>query len=195
MATSHKHLNINGEQWASFMAVMSRICMEFALPQQDVDDLTAVVASMMSDCTVPEGEVAPPKPRDPFIQGDALYARVGGVYPIALFADRVVDALLADSTVRLPLDGQKRSAATLKYLFTELICHAAGGPEILTATRLPETRLLASSKEFFQLMPCAEAASDHLPVSRHRTELMRCVFEQKALILDPARTDSSDPQG
>merc|ERR1719460_1957937 len=99
MAASHKHLNINGEQWTSFMAVMGRICAEFRLPEQDVDDLTAVIASMMSDCIVPEGEVAPPKPRDPPIRGNTLYARIGGVYPIALFADRVVDALLADSTV------------------------------------------------------------------------------------------------
>ena len=36
------------------------------------------------------------------------------------------------------------------------------GPEVLTGNGLEETRLLATSKELFQLLRCAEAASDHI---------------------------------
>jgi len=195
MIAAHKHLNINSEQWASFMGVLHKICCEFGLPQDDVADLSAVILSMMDDCVVAPGETAPPKPREPRIRGNSLYAGIGGVYPIALFVDRIIDALLSDSTVKIAFDGQKRNSASLKYLLTELLCHAAGGPEVLTSTRLMETRLLASSREFFQLMRCAEAASDHIYIGHHRTELMRCLYNSRDMILDPARIDTSDPQG
>ena len=46
--------------------------------------------------------------------GNRLYARLGGVYPIALFVDRLVDALLADERVNIPVDGTKRNEASLK---------------------------------------------------------------------------------
>ena len=121
--------------------------------------------------------------------------------PISLFCDRLVDALLSDRTVKIQLDA-KRSSASLKYLFTELVCNKCGGeclgiaprdaspraasprvpltiivtplrpppfvwsrlagPEVLTGNGLEETRLLVSSKELFQLLRCAEAASDHI---------------------------------
>ena len=84
----------------------------------------------------------------------------------------MVDALLSDRTVKLPQDA-KRSSAALKYLFTELMCHRCGGPETLTGNGLEETRLLASSKELFQLLRVAEAASDHID-TRLRTALLQC---------------------
>ena len=43
----------------------------------------------------------------------------------------------------------------------------------MTAPSLLETRLLASSRELFQLLRCAEAASDHIADGRLRTELMQ----------------------
>ena len=46
--------------------------------------------------------------------------------PISLFCDRLVDALLSDRTVKIQLDA-KRSSASLKYLFTELVCNKRGG--------------------------------------------------------------------
>ena len=67
-----------------------------------------------------------------------------------------------DRTVQLPLDA-KRSPGALKYLFTELLCAKCGGPEVMTAPSLPETRLLCSSKELFQLIRCAEEARSFPP--------------------------------
>merc|ERR1719473_541282 len=133
MAASHKHLNIDSDQWVSFMECLQDVCMEFQLPQQDIDDLTAVILSMMDDCVVKDGEVVPPNPGHPTPPGNSLYARMGGAYPIALFADRLIDAMLEDKRIKIPIDGKKRSAASLKYLFTEVVCNIAGGPEVMTA--------------------------------------------------------------
>ena len=122
-----------------------------------------------------------------------LYTRLGGVYPISLFCDRVVDALLEYSS-DLPLDA-KRSSASLKYLFTELVCHKCGGPEVLTGNGLEESRLLCSSKELFQLLRSAEAASDHIRNQSDRAELIQTLYAARELILDPLRTEHADPNG
>ena len=133
------------------MECLQEVCDELGLPTQEVDDVRAVIASMQADCVVADGEAVPPNPGHPAPAGDSLYARLGGAYPVALFCDRLVDALLSDRTVKIPLDA-KRNEASLKYLFTELVCSIAGGMEAMTAPSLLEARLLCSSKELFQLL-------------------------------------------
>ena len=67
----------------------------------------------------------------------------------------------------------------------------------MTAPSLVETRLLVSPKELFQLLRCAEAASDHVRnVWNGRTELMLLVHARRAELLDPARSETDgDPHG
>jgi hemoglobin len=186
MATAHKHLNIDSEQWASFMDDMGEVCSEFGLPRDDVKDLTTIVTSMMDDCVVSDG--APPAdPGKACPPGDSLYARVGGVYPIALFADRLVDALLTDTRIKVPLDGVKRAQPSLKYLFTELCCYIAGGPESMTSMHDPETFLKLSSKELFYLLGSARTAADHIESNTLRNDLTYALYRNIALIQDPAR--------
>ena len=194
MAASHKHLAISGGEWTEFVERMREVCEALGLLEQEVADVTAVIASMRTECVLGEGERAPRNPGHPVPAGGSLYAKLGGVYPIALFCDRVVDALLSDRTVKVPLDAM-RTAATLKYFFTELVCARAGGPETMTAPSLAETHLLVSSKELFQLLRCAEAASDHVRDGALRTRLMQLLSAERALLLDPTRTESDDPHG
>jgi Mg-chelatase subunit ChlD len=137
------------------------VCDELGLPSQEVDDVTAVIASMRADCTIADGEAAPRNPGKPAPPGDSLYARLGGVYPIALFADRLVDALLSDTSVSIKLS-KHRTMASLKYLFTELCCALAGGPEILTAPFVRDTRLGLSGTDFFKLLGCVQSSADHV---------------------------------
>ena len=178
----------------AFMATLASACDGVGLPAIDMADLLAVISSMQEECVLAPGEKAPRKPKPALYGEGTLYAKLGGVYPIALFCDRIVDALLNDRTVKIPLDA-KRSSASLKYLFTELVCNKCGGPETLTAKGYEETRLLASSKELFQLLRCAEAASDHITFQPLRTELMQTIYAARDLILDPARTEHDDPNG
>merc|ERR1719473_346648 len=65
MATSHKHLNISEEEWASFIDGLHDVCAELGLPQQEVDDVTSVIVSMRSDCIIEDGESAPANPGHP----------------------------------------------------------------------------------------------------------------------------------
>ncbi len=78
MAASHKHLSISPEEWDAFMTALDAVCGEFKLPDDDRSDLRAVVASMRADCTLGDGEAAPPNPGHPPPPGRSLYARLGG---------------------------------------------------------------------------------------------------------------------
>merc|ERR1719161_1571363 len=169
------------------MEIFNDVCAEFGLPSETVDDLNALMISMEEDCVTYPGDRVPPNPGAFRPGGASLYARLGGVYPIALFADRLVDALLADKRVKVPVDGQKRNEASLKYLFTEVVCHTAGGPEVITSTVCPETRLLLSGRHIFYFLNAAKDASDHFCSSALQSELVECMYCIQKLIVDPQR--------
>jgi hypothetical protein len=180
-------LNISAEQWTSFMDDLNEICQEFSLPADDARDLTTIITSLMDDCVCAEGEPVRNHPGNPTPLGDSLYARIGGVYPIALFADRLVDAMLTDSRVAVPLDGVKRAEPSLKYFFTEFCCCIAGGPETMTSRHDPETFLKLSSEEIFYLLSAAMTAADHISCRTLRNDLAFALYQNLALIEDPAR--------
>merc|ERR1719472_96271 len=128
---------------------------------------------MMDECVVFPGERPRRSPGPVRPGGNHIYARLGGVYPIALFVDRLIDALLADPRVAIPVDGQRRNEASMKYLFTEVVCAIAGGPEVVTSLAYAETRLLLPARQMFFLLEAAKDASDHIPSSKLRAELLQ----------------------
>merc|ERR1719456_589942 len=109
---------------------------------------------MEVDCTVTDGETVPQDPGKTPPPGNSLYARLGGVYPIALFCDRLVDALVGDTGVHITLDATERTMVSLKYLFTELVCAIAGGPETMTAPSLATTQLQLRRQDYVKLLAC-----------------------------------------
>eukprot|EP01043_Picozoa_sp_COSAG02_P097532 COSAG02_NODE_33750_length_495_cov_0.785354_1_plen_97_part_10 len=88
--------------------------------------------------------------------------RQGGVYQIALFADRLVDALVSDDRVAVPVDGSKRNEGSLKYLVTEVLCKVSGGPEVITCPEAQETWLLVPRAAWPIVTLTAKLAADHI---------------------------------
>jgi hemoglobin len=166
------------------MEIFNSVCDEFELSADVTGDLNALMISMEFDCVVQPGENVPCNPGPAQPRGNSLYARCGGVYPLALFVDRLVDALLQDERVVLPCDGQKRNEASLKYLFTEVVCNICGGPEVITARSFEETMLLLPKAAWEIFIATAQLAADHLPTAV-RAELVQCLQRSKALIVDP----------
>jgi len=183
MNEAHKHLNISTAEWAKFMELFNEACDEFQLPADVVDGLNALLISMEEDCVVYPGEQPPPDPGPAVHRGTTLYARVGGVYPIALFVDRIVDAVIADDRMQVPLDGHKRNEASLKYLFTELVCSACGGPEIHTARNFADTKLLIPASRWPIFTATIPTAASHLPQAT-RAELVQLLQRSRDQIVD-----------
>ena len=114
MDASHKHLGITPAEWRAFMAIFAEVCGECALAAADADDLGALMASMEGECVVRPGERARADPGPWRPGGASVYGRCGGVYPLALFCDRLVDALVADARFGVATDARERTPAALK---------------------------------------------------------------------------------
>jgi len=194
MDEAHKHLNISEREWDQFMEIFNEVCESFGLPSSDVDDLNALMISMMDECVVFPGERPRRDPGPMRPGGHTLYARVGGVYPISLFIDRLVDALLADERITIPIDGAKRNEASLKYLTTEVMCQMANGPEVVTCAAAEETRLLVPKAAWPIVMLTARLAADHLD-DRHRDSLLALLENHKAKFVDPKSKEGPLPRG
>lgn len=73
----------------------------------------------------------------------SLYDRLGGVYSIATVVDDLVDRVMVDPRLNAnPLVDEAHHRvppAGFKYLVTELVCWAAGGPQKYTGKSMAES--------------------------------------------------------
>src|SRR5205814_4633221 len=72
-----------------------------------------------------------------------LYERLGGVYSIATVVDDLIDRVMADPRLNAnPLVDDahhKVPPAGFKYLVTEMLCWAAGGPQKYSGRSMEES--------------------------------------------------------
>ncbi len=84
----------------------------------------------------------------------SLYDRLGGVYSIATVVDDLIDRVMADPRLNAnPLVDEAHHRvppAGFKYLVTEMVCWAAGGPQKYTGKSMAESHshLKITSKEW-----------------------------------------------
>jgi hemoglobin len=84
----------------------------------------------------------------------SLYERLGGVYSIATVVDDFIDRIMADPRLNAnPLVDEAHHRvppAGFKYLVTEMVCWAAGGPQKYTGRPMAESHahLKITSKEW-----------------------------------------------
>src|SRR5258708_37070430 len=72
-----------------------------------------------------------------------LYQRLGGVYSIATVVDYLIDRVMADPRLnanpRVDEAHHKVPPAGFKYLVTEMLCGAAGGPQRYSGRSMEES--------------------------------------------------------
>lgn len=90
----------------------------------------------------------------PVPDGRSLYERLGGVYSIATVVDDLIDRIMVDPRLNAnPLVDEAHHRvppAGFKYLVTELLCWAAGGPQRYTGRDMEASHrhLLISAGEW-----------------------------------------------
>lgn len=82
----------------------------------------------------------------------SLYERLGGVYAIAAVVDDFIDRIMEDSRLNAnPMVDEAHhrvSKAGFKYLVTEQVCWAAGGPQRYTGRSMRDSHAHLDITEF-----------------------------------------------
>src|SRR5881296_117659 len=119
-----------------------------------------------------------------------LYERLGGVYSIATVVDNLIDRVMADPRLNAnPLVDEAHHRvppAGFKYLVTEMVCWAAGGPQKYTGRSMVESHrdLKITSKEWEAFLDDFQQTLDKFKVpAEEQAELKVIVNSTRADIV------------
>lgn len=80
---------------------------------------------------------------EPSSERPSLYQRLGGVYAIATVVDDFIDRIMADPRLnanpRVDEAHHRVPPAGFKYLVTEMVCWATGGPQTYTGRSMRDS--------------------------------------------------------
>ena len=117
-----------------------------------------------------------------------LYDRLGGVYSIATVVDDFIDRVMADPRLnansRVNEAHHRVSPTGFKYLVTEMVCWAAGGPQNYSGRSMKDTHkdLMITAEEW-------EAFIDDLQQSFDKFGVPQTEQAELKAIVDSTRAD------
>jgi hemoglobin len=113
----------------------------------------------------------------------SLYERLGGVYSIAVVVDDFVDRVMADPRLNAnPAVNEahhKVPPAGFKYLVTEMVCWASGGPQKYTGRSMAESHrhLNITPQEWDAFMDDFQQTVDKFKVPALEQAELRAIVE------------------
>jgi hemoglobin len=117
-----------------------------------------------------------------------LYERLGGVYSIATVVDDFIDRIMVDPRLnanpRVDEAHHRVSPAGFKYLVTEMVCWAAGGPQKYTGRSM-----LDSHRDLMITAPEWEAFLDDLQQTLGRFGVPQAEQAELKAIVASTRAD------
>lgn len=131
------------------------------------------------------GQEAPAQP--------SLYDRLGGVYNIATVADDLIDRVMTDPRLnanpRVDEAHHRVSAAGFKFLVTEMVCWAAGGPQRYSGRSMGDSHrhLMITAEEWLAFMDDVQQALDKFGVPQPEQEELKAIVEstRAAIVVAP----------
>src|SRR5881409_2007581 len=120
----------------------------------------------------------------------SLYERLGGVYSIAVVVDDLIDRVMSDARLNAnPLVNEAHHRvppAGFKYLVTEMVCWASGGPQKYSGRPMAESHadMKITSQEWEAFMDDLQETLDffHVP-AQEQAELKAIVDSTRADIV------------
>ena len=120
----------------------------------------------------------------------SLYDRLGGVYSIATVVDDLINRVMSDPRLNSnPLVDEAHHRvppAGFKYLVTEMVCWAAGGPQEYTGKSMADSHahLKITSKEWEAFLDDLQQTLDHFAVpAQEQVELKAIVNSTRSDIV------------
>jgi len=123
-------------------------------------------------------------------EGASLYERLGGVYSVATVVDDFINRIMIDprlnSNPMVDAAHHRVPPAGFKYLVTEMVCWATGGPQKYTGKSMAESHkdLKITSKEWEAFLDDFQQTLDKFKVpAREQAELNTIVNSTRADIV------------
>jgi hemoglobin len=123
----------------------------------------------------------------------SLYERLGGVYSIATvvddFIDRIMENPRLNANPKVDEAHHRVSRAGFKYLVTEMVCWAAGGPQKYSGRSMLDSHahLAITEAEWQAFLDDFRACLEHFAVPKaEQAELFAIVDSTKQDIVRPA---------
>ena len=120
----------------------------------------------------------------------SLYDRLGGVYHIAAIVDDLVDRLMVNPALNanpaIDEAHHRLPKAGFKYLVTEMVCWATGGPQTYTGKnmRASHEHLAITEDEWQVFLKDLQSSLDHFKVpAGEQNELVAIVASTKGDIV------------
>jgi hemoglobin len=131
--------------------------------------------------------------------GPTLYERLGGVHSIAVVVDDFIDRIMVDGRLNanaaVDEAHHRVSAQGFKYLVTEMVCWAAGGPQKYTGKSMSESHahLKITAPEWDAFLDDFQQTLDKFGVpTAEQAELKAIVDSTRSdIVVDSVRAASS----
>lgn len=112
-----------------------------------------------------------------------LYERLGGVYSIAVVVDDFIDRIMVDARLNanphVDEAHHRVSAQGFKYLVTEMVCWATGGPQTYSGRSMADSHLhlLITGQEWLAFMDDFQATLDKFNVPQLEQDELKAIVE------------------
>ena len=113
----------------------------------------------------------------------SLYERLGGVYSIATVVDDFIDRIMTDPRLnanpRVDEAHHRVSPAGFKYLVTEMVCGATGGPQRYTGRTMKDSHeaLMITAEEWQAFLDDFQQTMDKFRVPQTEQEELKAIVD------------------
>ncbi len=113
----------------------------------------------------------------------SLYERLGGVYSIATVVDDFIDRVMTDPRLnanpRVDEAHHRVSPAGFKYLVTEMVCGATGGPQRYTGRTMKDSHqeLMITADEWQAFLDDFQQTMDKFGVPQTEQEELKAIVD------------------
>src|ERR671939_369162 len=126
-------------------------------------------------------------------QKPTLYDRLGGVYNIATVVDDFIDRIVVDPRLnanpRVDEAHHRVSPAGFKYLVTEMVCWAAGGPPVYSGRSMGDSHrhLMITEEEWEAFMDDLQQSLDTFEVPQPEQDELKAIVEstKESIVVEP----------
>jgi hemoglobin len=127
------------------------------------------------------------------LERPSLYDRLGGVYNIATVVDDLIDRVMTDARLnanpRVDEAHHRVSSAGFKFLVTEMVCWAAGGPQQYSGRPMGDSHrhLMITPSEWESFMDDLQQTLEKFTVPLPEQQELRAIVEstREAIVIAP----------